>query len=104
MEMAEEEINRLREREREQEARLAQLSELITRTRHELNNPLTGIIGQAQLLLRAELDPKTRRRVETIEELSTRLRDMIMHLRLPTDSASSSGSDASSKPQDRNND
>ena len=100
---AEENIEYLRARARAQEARLAQLSEIITRTRHELNNPLTGIIGQAQLLLRAELDPKVRHRVETIEQLSTRLRDMITQLRLPTDS-DSSGSNASSKPQDASKD
>jgi signal transduction histidine kinase len=49
--------------------------------RHEINNPLAGILGQAQLLLREELNDKARRRAETIEQLATRLRDVVAQLR-----------------------
>lgn len=63
------------------EARLHEIAEVIARVRHEINNPLTGLLGQAQLLLREELGEKARKRVETIEELAMRLRDVTAELR-----------------------
>ena len=63
------------------EARLAEFAELAARVRHEINNPLTGLIGQAQLLLREELSDAARRRVETIENLANRIRDTVASLR-----------------------
>jgi signal transduction histidine kinase len=63
------------------EARIDEVADAITRVRHEINNPLTGVLGQAQLLLRQELDEKTRKRVQTIEELAVRLRDIVGQLR-----------------------
>jgi signal transduction histidine kinase len=65
----------------EYEARLAEFAELAARVRHEINNPLTGLIGQAQLLLREELSAAARRRVETIEGLANRIRDTVASLR-----------------------
>jgi signal transduction histidine kinase len=47
----------------------------------EINNPLTGVIGQVQLLLREELSDTARRRVETIEQLAVRIRDTVAQLR-----------------------
>ncbi|MGB7730951.1 MAG: histidine kinase dimerization/phospho-acceptor domain-containing protein [Candidatus Acidiferrum sp.] len=54
--------------------------------RHELNNPLTGILGNAELLL-AELQRKNldlpeqaRIRLETIAELAVRMRDTVRRL------------------------
>lgn len=61
--------------------RLQEAAELMAYVRHEINNPLTGIIGQAQLLLRGELEATTRRRVETIEQLAIRIRDTVAQLR-----------------------
>ena len=63
------------------EARLNEVAELIARVRHEINNPLTGVLGQAQLLLREELTEKARKRAETIEELAIRIRDIVALLR-----------------------
>ena len=63
------------------EARLLEVAELIARVRHEINNPLAGVLGQAQLLLREELNEKARKRAETIEELAIRLRDIVGQLR-----------------------
>jgi signal transduction histidine kinase len=63
------------------EAQLDEVAELITRVRHEINNPLTGVLGQAQLLLREELSERARKRAETIEELAVRLRDVVAQLR-----------------------
>ena len=63
------------------EARLDEAAELIARVRHEINNPLAAVLGQAQLLLREELNEKARNRAEIIEELATRLRDIVAQLR-----------------------
>ncbi len=65
----------------EYEAKLDEMSELVARVRHEINNPLTGVLGQAQLLLREELSDKARKRAQTIEELAIRLRDVVAQLR-----------------------
>lgn len=63
------------------EARLTEVADLVAHVRHEINNPLTGVIGQAQLLLREELSDTARRRVETIEQLAGRIRDTVAQLR-----------------------
>jgi len=62
-------------------ARIDEVEELIARVRHEINNPLAGVLGQAQLLLREELNEKARKRAETIEQLAFRLRDIVAQLR-----------------------
>ena len=54
---------------------------LITRVRHEINNPLAALLGQAQLLLREELSEGARKRVESIESLAIRIRDTVGELR-----------------------
>jgi signal transduction histidine kinase len=50
--------------------------------RHEVNNPLTGILGNAELLLarREGLPPFAIARVETIAELAVRLRETVRRL------------------------
>lgn len=63
------------------EQRLDEIAELVARVRHEINNPLTGVLGQAQLLLREELSESAHRRAEAIEELALRLRDIVGQLR-----------------------
>ena len=63
------------------EAKIDEMAKRVARVRHEINNPLTGVLGQAQLLLRAELDEKARRRVQSIEELAIRIRDVVAQLR-----------------------
>ncbi|MDX6696042.1 MAG: His Kinase (phospho-acceptor) domain [Blastocatellia bacterium] len=72
---------RLRTLLAEQEARLTEIAELVAHVRHEINNPLTGVLGQAQLLLREELSESARRRVVTIEQLAGRIRDTVAQLR-----------------------
>lgn len=72
---------RLRALNAEHGAKLAEIADLVAHVRHEINNPLTGVIGQAQLLLRDELTPTARRRVETIEQLAGRIRDAVAQLR-----------------------
>jgi signal transduction histidine kinase len=50
--------------------------------RHEVNNPLTGILGNAELLLarRNRLPPAVVERLETIAELAVRLRETVRRL------------------------
>jgi His Kinase A (phospho-acceptor) domain len=50
--------------------------------RHEVNNPLTGILGNAELLLagRDRLSPQAISRIETIAELAVRLRETVRRL------------------------
>jgi signal transduction histidine kinase len=72
---------RLRSLIAEYEARLTEVADLVARVRHEINNPLTGVLGQAQLLLREELSETARRRVETIEQLARRITDTVARLR-----------------------
>jgi two-component system NtrC family sensor kinase len=73
--------DKLRARVAECEARVEEMAELVARVRHEINNPLTGVLGQAQLLLREELNDKARKRAQTIEELAIRMRDIVGQLR-----------------------
>jgi signal transduction histidine kinase len=51
--------------------------------RHEINNPLTGILGNAELLLahqRGKLPPASIQRLETVVDLAVRLRETIRRL------------------------
>lgn len=63
------------------EAKINEVADLVARVRHEINNPLTGVLGQAQLLLREELSESARKRAKTIEDLAIRLRDVVAQLR-----------------------
>jgi signal transduction histidine kinase len=79
----------------EYENKMYEIAELVSRVRHEINNPLTGVLGQAQLLLREELNEKARKRAQTIEQLAIRLRDVVAELRLvqrPVKTSESNGS------------
>ena len=78
---SEEMEQRLRALVAQYEARLTEVADLVAHVRHEINNPLTGVLGQAQLLLREELSPTARKRVETIEQLAARIRDVVAQLR-----------------------
>ena len=71
----------LRARIADYEAQLDEIAAMIARVRHEINNPLTGVLGQAQLLLREDLSERARKRVETIEGMAIRLRDIAAELR-----------------------
>lgn len=53
----------------------------VGRIRHDLNNALTGILGQTQLLLREDLDDRSRERVMMIEALAVRIKDITASLR-----------------------
>lgn len=51
--------------------------------RHEINNPLTGILGNAELLLsqlRGKLPPPSVQRLQTVVDLAVRLREKVRRL------------------------
>ncbi|HEX6190597.1 MAG TPA: histidine kinase dimerization/phospho-acceptor domain-containing protein [Pyrinomonadaceae bacterium] len=75
------ELERLRVVVQDYEAKLAEAAELVARVRHEINNPLAALLGQAQLLLREELSEKSRRRAETIESQAKRIEQIVGELR-----------------------
>jgi signal transduction histidine kinase len=68
-------------RDTEYRQKLEQVANLVARVRHEINNPLTGVLGQAQLLLREDLSDRARKRAQTIEDLAIRLKDIVGQLR-----------------------
>jgi signal transduction histidine kinase len=75
------ELARLRAMVAEYETKLIDAATLVARVRHEINNPLAGLLGQAQLLLREELSDKARGRVQIIEELAKRIEKIGSELR-----------------------
>jgi signal transduction histidine kinase len=75
------EAARLRALVADYEKKMTDTADLIARVRHEINNPLAALLGQAQLLLREDLPDKPRRRVETIESLAVRIKEIAAELR-----------------------
>lgn len=75
------ELVKLRAQLADYEAKLTEAASLIARVRHEINNPLAALLGQAQLLLREELNEKSRRRAETIESQAKRIQELVGELR-----------------------
>jgi signal transduction histidine kinase len=63
-------------------AKLAALAEFAAGAGHEINNPLTVIVGRAQLLFRGETDPERRRDLAVIIAQAMRITEMIADLRL----------------------
>jgi signal transduction histidine kinase len=75
------ELERLRALVAESETKVTEAAALVARVRHEINNPLAGLLGQAQLLLREELSEKARGRVQIIEEMAKRIEKIGSELR-----------------------
>jgi signal transduction histidine kinase len=75
------ELARLRTLVADYETKLTTAAALVAHVRHEINNPLAALLGQAQLMLREVLDDKARRRVETIEKLAIRIKETVGELR-----------------------
>src|ERR1700704_742567 len=63
------------------EAKLTDAAALVARVRHEINNPLAGLLGQAQMLLRENLSEKGRGGVQGIEEMAKRIEKIGSELR-----------------------
>ena len=76
------ELARLRALVADYETKLTAAASLVARVRHEINNPLAALLGQAQLLLREEdLSEKSRQRAETIESQAKRIEEIVGELR-----------------------
>jgi len=65
-----------------QKERLAAINETAVTVNHEINNPLTAIIGNVQLLLmhRKDLDPELRNKLSVIEESASKIKDVTQKL------------------------
>jgi two-component system NtrC family sensor kinase len=63
-----------------QSEKMVSVGQLVSGVAHELNNPLTGISGFAQLLLARDLDESTQRDVETIYTEAERASKIVQNL------------------------
>lgn len=76
------EVARLRAAVADYEKKMTDAADLVARVRHEINNPLAALLGQAQLLLReADLSEKSRERAVTIEQQAKRIEEIVGQLR-----------------------
>jgi PAS domain S-box-containing protein len=71
-------------RELEQKAqlasRLAAVGEMASGIAHEINNPLTGVVGFAQLLMQKELPEDTKRHIKAINDGAQRVSGIVKRL------------------------
>ncbi len=76
------EVRQLHEQIEDYQKKIAEANALVIRVRHGINNPLTAVLGQAQLLLREGLSDRIRTRAEAIETEPKRIQEIIGELRV----------------------
>ncbi len=79
LKQAEKEAQELRDRA-EMSSRLAAVGEMASGIAHEINNPLTGVIGFSELLAREDLPPETLQHVRYILEGSQRVKSIVKRM------------------------
>ena len=75
-----EEEKRLLQEKAEISSRLASVGEMAAGIAHEINNPLTGVIGFSDMLMERELPQDMREQVEIIADGSRRVADIVKRL------------------------
>ncbi|MDD5313478.1 MAG: PAS domain S-box protein [Dehalococcoidia bacterium] len=75
-----EEERRSLEQKAQTASRLASVGEMASGIAHEINNPLTGVIGYAQLLLREDLPEKIKKDLKIIDDGAQRVADIVNRL------------------------
>ncbi len=63
-----------------QAERLSSVGEVVAGVAHELNNPLTGVLGYSQMLRASTQDPKTAEDLDRIVDSAIRCRKIVMNL------------------------